>query len=237
MSIKSTSSHLGIKMPGFLGDSYDQVWFRVKNKLGQTSQGYRLFSMGWHGLGYRAVTIVDYSRRYIKLPKYGSAGHSNNYKSEQALTDYVFNACSTLDCLSFALYIVGQEISTGTSGSLTKQQLRSITKQSAAELYERLWPLEEVTKTLVEIRDDVALEMLFEIRDVLIHRGALPHTLHVGVSTGVKVTIPSNLKEIPDLWSSDFEIGTQTVEDWQSVVTSHLHRVVDRLMVFTPLDK
>jgi hypothetical protein len=184
------SSRLGISLPNCLGSDFDTTWDLAERGLGKGSRAFRLFSMGWHGVGYRAVTIEEYAARYSRLPGYGSAGHEGNFREDQALVDYLLNACSTIDCLVFAAFSIGSGLDAN-SFPTDKSGLRGINRRFVAERYEVSWSAERLSALLVDIRDSPGIKLLFDIRDVVTHRGGLPRTLYVGGEFGGRVTIPS----------------------------------------------
>ncbi len=228
------SAHLGIELPVSLGSTFDDVWNMVGNKVGRQSPAGRLFGMAWHGLGYRAMTTTTYAARYCVLPKYGSAGHDGNFREDQALVDYLFNACSSLDCVVFAAYSLGSALDPVKFPSDKASQLR-VSRRPVADSFEKSWPTENFTKVLTYIRDDSSIELLFALRDVAIHRGVFPRTLYVGGSLSGKTTIPTKVKELPDVWTSDLVIDAQSVSDWQRKLDELFEQTVKAVATFGPL--
>jgi hypothetical protein len=228
------SNKLGIILPTYLGGNFDLAWELVISKLGITTQVCKLFGMAWHGLGYRACTLEEYFNHYMSLPRYGSAGHDGNYREDQALVDYLFNACSGVDCAIFASYAIGAGLNPNNFESQKKNDLR-VERKSLIKKFEALWPSELLTDVLKDVRDQSSFQLLYEIRDVVTHRGTLPRTLYMGGSLNGKVTIPSNSKDLPDIWSSDLVLGKESVADWQGILQTFLQRVVNGVLRFKPL--
>ncbi len=231
-----TSSRLGISLPPYIGPRFDEVWDLAERGLGRDSQAFRLFSMGWHGVGYRAVTLGHYAHRHSRLPKYGSSGHEGNYLEDQALVDYLFNACSAVDCLVFAAFGVASGLAPDAFPS-NARKLVQVRLQMLAEEFENTWSGEELTALFKDLRDHSGIRFLYKVRDVVTHRGALPRTLtnYWGEESRTQVTIPSKIKEIPDLWTSDFPIDSTAVADWQKAIELTLARAVAGFQTFAPL--
>jgi hypothetical protein len=180
------------------------------------------------------VTIEEYAARYSRLPAYGSAGHEGNFREDQALVDYLLNACSTVDCLVFAAFSIGAGLDADCFSTDTSD-LRRINRWFVANRYEISWSTERLSALLVEIRDNPGFRLLFDIRDVVTHRGGLPRTLYVGGEFSGRVTIPSSIKEVPDMWSSDLVIGAPSVADWQRLLEDVLRRAASAILSFRPL--
>jgi hypothetical protein len=229
------SPWLGIQLSSCLGVEFDEAWDFVAAHLGKDSQACRLFIMGWHGLGYRVKTIEEYSARYGSLPPYGSNSHGGNFRADQALVDYLFNACSAVECLAFAAYGIASGLDPVHFPTDNASQLRAVSREKVADLYATSWRGQELTDVLEYVRDDAAMQDLFDIRDVVTHRGTLYRTHYVGGPLHGKVAIPSNVKDLPNVWTSDLVLGAEAVRNWQGTLERLFTRSVAGVLSFRPL--
>ena len=228
------SSRLGIELPICLGEDFDRAWEATAACLGKQSRAYRLFSVAWHGLGYRTVTTGEYANRYASQPPYGTAGHRGNFEEDQALVDYLFNACSALDCIVFAAYAIASGVEPSIFLSDKSTQLR-LDRKTVADKFLSKWAGEELTDVLSTVRNDPIFQLLYCIRDVATHRGTLPRTLYVGAVPVGTVTVPSNAKDLPDVWESDLCLGAASVNEWQGQLESLIERAVAGVLAFVDL--
>jgi hypothetical protein len=229
-----TSPHLGIMMPAFLGPEFDQAWDAVADALGLDNRAYKLFSLAWFGLGYRARTSVEYSARYVQLPPYGRAGQEGNFREDQALVDYLFCVCSGIDCIAYSMFAIGSGLDPNLFPTEKPGQLQLDRRQIGPRFVTR-WPNDALTEVADIIRTDKTVELLYAIRDVVTHRGTLPRTLAVGDEYGDKVTFPANVKDLPDLWTSDLQLGAAAVTGWQSAFEKVCRRTVSAVLAFQPI--
>ena len=225
------SRHLGITIPDCLAPDFDASWDLVQAKLGTVNTSSKLFSMAWHGVGWRTLTAEQYADRYCAIPRYGSASHEGNFREDQALVDFLFNACSAIDCLVFAAYSLATAINPSSFPLTTAAQLL-VSRKLVADRFEAAWPMDRLTNCLMIIRDDAAIRFLFAMRDVVTHRGVLPRTLSVGGTHHGGVTIPSKAKDLPDVWSSDFNIDCASVKDWRDRLRTIFHHAIPGVLSF-----
>ncbi|WP_221638166.1 hypothetical protein AAJV73_15480 [Cyanobium sp. BSA11S] len=212
--------------------AFDQAWDAVDARVSTTGSSPRLFGVAWHGFGYRVTTVTEYAQRYRMQQPYGCAGHDGNFRNDQALVDYLFNACSALDCLVIAAYAIASDLKPQEFPS-DSVQLRRVTRRVLATRFQTHWPGANLTEVLVKVYEDSKISRLFAIRDVVTHRGTLPRTLYAGGDRHGKVTVPSNVKDPPDVWESDLELGDASVADWQATLEPLFERAVVAVIGFT----
>jgi hypothetical protein len=229
------SRHIGIELPPFLGEPYDQAWDLVAWAAGRQTTAGRLFSLGWHGLGNRALTTVELFEHYRTLPRYGSAGHDGNHHSDQTLTNFLFNSCSSVDCLAFGLYGIGHHLDPSAFPATDAAELRRVERKSVGRLLTKHWPTEELAVRFAELNASASVDWLYTYRDVFTHRGTPPRHHFMGGANDGKTMIPENPKALPPDWVAQAEVDSAAIIPHYTALSGLIERVVDGALTLAPL--
>jgi hypothetical protein len=153
---------------------------------------------------------------------------------EQARVDYLFNACSTIDCLFFAAYGLASGLAPTTFPTDIETHLR-FDRSIALAGFVQTWPTHALTVSLQAIADSEDVRQVITMRDVSTHRGSPPRSFYLGGPMHRRVTTPSNPKAFPDLWVSDLDFGPSTFASWQTQVSALVGSAVEAVAGFEPL--
>lgn len=236
MGFDTTSRHLGILLPEWLGAGYDQAWDLVSQSLGADTRPGKIFSLGWRGLGHRGITSTRYAALLAALHAPGTKGHEGNHEEEEVRTNYLFNACSTVECLLFACYGIGSALAP-TIFLTEKSEHLGLKRHQIVGKFTQVWPAYPLTVSLQALLASDHIRQLFTMRDVATHRGSPPRSFHLGGPLHRQVTVPSNPKDLPDLWVSDQEIGAHAFGTWHAEMAHLVKASIDSVVGFEPLKK
>jgi len=187
------------------------IWAAFEHLPNPPAEYAVLASSAWNNVGYRTRSASEHRDIFCGL--FGSepaASHEERYEQSNHFFGFVTNAVAAAESLTFAAYVtyLGK-----TRKVLTDADLKA-----------------PRGKQLVTIRSDTSFTPLgdlledrlkdvgswWEMRDVLMHRGAPPRNHYVGGPKHLKSTLATNPKAVPGKWENDFEFNARSCDDFAS---------------------
>ena len=211
-------------MPDYFDvEQFDFAWTDARQRIGTDRDTFQLFNMAWHGVAQRALAADMYLARFAALPPYGyKSTYANNLEHDMVLVAYLQSICSAADCLAFAAFSLAATAHPSDFPSSKAEHLRSVSPPSVAKRFATHWPSEPLTAVIEGLSKEPSLRFIFDVRDVVTHRGVTPRTLYVGGERAGTVTVPTQPKDLPDAWTSDLEVSRATMQSWRETLSTHL---------------
>lgn len=180
-----------------------------------------LFRLGWNGLTYRYRSMIEYDNEFtISVKKFGnSPPHEERYKQGKALFGFFVNAVSVIECFFFSTYFMASILKPEEFPFSGSKELKSIYPKHVASNFTRYFPKYNLTNVMNKCISADTYKQICDMRDVLSHRGMLPHNFDVGGETDGMVTMPINPKASSNQWQFDFSVDEQTstlLRNWLS---------------------
>jgi hypothetical protein len=205
---KGLGVHLG---PLIAVERYDRVAEAIWRRFPAPAQGASEYavaaSIGWTGLGYRARGAGEHKEAFSQLFQLEPAApQEQRYQQDSHFFGFVTNAAAAAESLVFAVHA----LALGIGGQELTEQLLKRQRGEMVRTIQAVKQLEGLGRSL-QLSLDMALP-LFEMRDVLLHRGRLPRNHFVGGEFDSKMTLASNPKAVPEEWEDTFVFGAESCD-------------------------
>ena len=184
----------------------------------------RAFGQGWLGMAQRALGASKHYDAFAVAIKNGTnASHLESYEQDEHFFGFVTNATAAAENLIYAALALSYGLKGATP---TAKELR-VNRDDALKAVIRSSVLAEFGLQLEKQVDDEIARTLFEMRDVVLHRGRPPRNQYVGGPYSGKATVASNPKAPSEEWDNDFVFDVSCLDAW----ADWLRRTIDIGMV------
>jgi hypothetical protein len=209
------SVRLPVALPEFLEiDLFDKAWDLAQKWQATLPDAFCVFSIGWHGLAYRSRTFQECQDNFEMLweSKHIEHSHEGNFLQDQAFVNFLFNACSSIECWAYAVYGALSIYAPDMVPIAHAKELRQVNRSAVAKKCGEVPGINSLQQIAVELAcSSIAIE-LFDLRDTVAHRGTLPYTVYAGGDRYHPVTVPSNPKALPSEMVSDLPVSPDTTQ-------------------------
>ena len=219
--------------PDFPTAIYNQLHVYINKYMDTHKAQWFQFGMGWNGLAYRYRAAAEYDNEFtISIKQSGnSPPPEERYKQGTFLFGFFANAVSVIECFFFSAYFMASILKPNEFPFSESDELKNINPQYVASSFTQYFPkitlIHEMTKC---IRAD-KYKQIYDMRNVLSHRGMLPRKFYRGGERDGMTTMPINPKDTSNNWQYDFPVDEQTT-------ATYLHWLSDtlKLLVESSLD-
>lgn len=185
-------STIGLVMPSsFPSKLYEDVHARVTPKVQEQKEDWFRYAGAWNALAYRFLACTDHHRLFTdSLRRAGTAPpQPERYIQERELFSFFVAGDSTLDCLFYALFVIGKRLVPGEFSLVNKRnpgqdkpgKERPIYLTDVRKGFIAAFPGEPLTGMLTSMEDDDDYQKWKEIRNLLTHRVIPPRTIQIAV--------------------------------------------------------
>ncbi|MGJ7495571.1 hypothetical protein ACSFA8_10870 [Variovorax sp. RT4R15] len=219
--MQQISASLGVPLGALVDlELYDRVAALSWKALPDINHA-KLFGVGWTGLGYRARAAGDrWSAFQEAFPRPETS--ETHYMQEVTLFDFVANACAAVETIVFSSFIVARS---SLSADIADSELRAGQRQMV-DTVARTPATLSLGRFLSDERNHSAREKLFELRDVLLHRGRVPRYIWVSIGgpgdDDGRTTFPANPKSAPQLWRADWRFNAAALDPIATWLRDHI---------------
>lgn len=222
------SETLGLQVGPFVPlPEFDHV-LRFSGTWGRQGSAWaQLFSNAWMGLAYRARTCGEHAPLFAATFSHGQGGTEQRYWQDHHLFGFVASACAATENLIFAIYAVAQFLVDASASA-------EILGAHRGELLRRARSQPNCAAAAQRLQDAIADDTgrhLFELRDVLVHRGRLRlhHQVSLGRGGTAQITMAANPKEIPDNWIDTVVMNASLLHPFERWLTRALRESIGML--------
>ena len=210
MSVESKS--LGVCLGPFIPiEPYDKVaaaiWARFPSMSSNASPHAVAASVGWTGLGYRARSASEHKTAFSSLfDLEPAATPEQRYQQDNHFFGFVTNIAAAAESLVFSVHAVAL----GIDGQELTDQLLKRQRGAMVSAVCRVDQLKDLGSSLQKSLD--LATSLFDMRDMLLHRGRPPRNHFVGGEYDGKITLATNPKASPEKWTNRFVFDAGSCE-------------------------
>ena len=151
---------------------------------------------------------------------------------EKALFKFFTSGCSSIECFYFSSYCIGSIVDSNKFPIVSPNDLR-IYPQDVADAFGDRFPQDTLCTKLTEIIKADEFKKLYNYRNFLSHRGALPRQSHLGGNRDGLTFIPKNPSDLSDNWIHDFELNEATTRIPREWLENLLQNCIAELNAFT----
>ena len=226
--VTDISRMLGVSLGEMLSvPLYDCFGERVNKVIKLRREPWNLFTLGWTGFGYRSRAADEHYCAYRgTFPTGRNQSHEEHYQADQHWVDFVANCAAAAETMLFAISILANFAEPGTFPDDTESGLRRSREDIAKRIATAFpaTPLAEAVSVHFTAASDG--QALFEVRDVVLHRGRLPRLLSLGGSKHGQTAVPVNPKALPGDWLYDRVLDINSLAAWRSWFCSMAPQVI-----------
>jgi len=183
----------GLVIQDFPREKYESIHVILSGKYPERTE-YEHFSGAWNAISYRYKATIDYGNDFVKLLQlYGTTPQpEKRYLQEQALFNH-FNSCfSVFESMCYGFFAIGSIVSPELFPINDPADQRKISPETTKRTFQKVFPDEQITKTLIELIDDSDFENIRNIRNILTHRTAPGRKIYLNI--GEDETPPTEWK-------------------------------------------
>lgn len=210
--LESTSLgvHLGPLIPV---ERYDRVAAAIWRRFPEPAQGASEYavmaSIGWTSLGYRARGASEHKESFSQLFRLERvATPEQHYQQDSHFFGFLTNTAAATESLVFAVHV----LALGIEGQKLTDELLKPRREKMFEAIKTVKQLEELAE-LLRLSLGRA-KPLFDMRDVLLHRGRPSRNSFVGGPYDGKTTLANNPKAVPEKWENEFVFGAESCDSY-----------------------
>lgn len=153
---------------------FDRINQRVAAIPGRSDPIWEQFATAWNAVAYRFLAAARADARFINAIRRG-----DRVRQELDLFSFVSTACSSIECLSYAIHAVGAILSASDFPITTEPDRKSVHLESTARRLEARYPGDRLPALMARVRVDPEWRQLVDWRDIEIHRGTPSRQIHL----------------------------------------------------------
>ncbi|QQR77728.1 MAG: hypothetical protein IPJ67_01090 [Candidatus Moraniibacteriota bacterium] len=192
----------GLIIQSFPQEKYESIHLILSSRYAEKNE-YEHFSGAWNAIAYRYRGAIDYGSDFVKLIKlYGTAPQpEKRYLQEQALFNHFSSCFSVFESVCYGFFAIGSIINPEYFSISDKADQRKISPETTKKTFQKAFPDEQITKTLIELTADSEFENIRNTRNILIHRTAPGRKiyLHIGEDESLPTEWKLNNKPLNEL--------------------------------------
>jgi hypothetical protein len=227
---------VGFALPaGFDSVTYATLHQRFASfATGPQAQVWRVFAAAWNGIAYR-LRSADEQRRILgaSLRRSAAPPPDERYTQEQALFVFFGSAASALECFYLASYCAANLLDPTTFPIDKAGHLNKYAPEIAKE-FVHLRGTEAISVALSAHVASAWWTQLFDLRNVLTHRGSLPRLHFVSNVPGHDrpSAVPRNPKALSGAWQYEFAMTDVAIDSLYTEVEGALNALLRALLAF-----
>ncbi len=210
-------------------DLYDSICASITKRGQYHHRADSHFAYAWKAIAYRFRAMAECDEDFTdSFPKRLSLPieerFAERYRQEKAVFGFFANGISSIECFFYAAYCFACIVNPN-GFPLTDSQDLKFTPLSAYKKFATHLRGDGLTSEMECCLRDPKYREAREMRDVLMHRGALPRTVRLESGQPDLVAIPENPKDLSDDWRYKIELRadfTMTRRQWLSDTLAHL---------------
>ena len=217
---------------GFDATSYATVWRHAAliadpNDATKPSMQNAWFAFGsaWTGMVFRLRAARDFSDDFGSLVAISTAPPNDDlYLQERAIFGCIVSALSAVECFYMATHCLAAELAPQHFRLLEDKDLKGNIPQ-ITDRYVAWVPSDDFTRELMQVSGSSQLNLLTDLRNVLVHRGTLTRQHFLSNVRDVPSTIPSKPKLLHRNLRHDAPLSAETTSthvQWVSETCSRL---------------
>lgn len=192
----------GLIIQGFPQEKYESIHLILSSRYAEKNE-YEHFSGAWNAIAYRYRGAIDHGSDFVKLIKlYGTAPQpEKRYLQEQALFNHFSSCFSVFESVCYGFFAIGSIINPEYFSISDKADQRKISPETTKKTFQKAFPDEQITKTLIELTADSEFGNIRNTRNILIHRTAPGRKiyLHIGEDESLPTEWKLNNKPLNEL--------------------------------------
>ncbi|MCK5491166.1 MAG: hypothetical protein KAI67_04965 [Candidatus Pacebacteria bacterium] len=183
----------GLIIQNFPQVKYESIHFILSNKYAERKE-YEHFSGAWNAVSYRYKATIDHGEDFIKLLKlYGTAPQpEKRYLQEQTLFNHFSSCFSVFESMCYGFFAIGSIVSPEYFFINDSADQRKISPETTKKTYQKAFPNEQITETLIELIADSEFEKIRNTRNILTHRAAPGRKIYLNI--GEDESLPTEWK-------------------------------------------
>lgn len=183
----------GLVIQNFPQEKYESIHLILSCKYAERKE-YEHFSGAWNAIAYRYKATIDQGGDFVKLLKlYGTAPQpEKRYLQEQALFNHFSSCFSVFESMCYGFFAIGSIVSPEYFSINDPADQRKISPETTKRTFQKAFPDEQITKTLIELIDDSEFENIRNTRNILTHRTAPGRKIYLNI--GEDESLPTEWK-------------------------------------------
>ena len=192
----------GLVIQNFPQEKYESIHLILSSKYAEKKE-YEHFSGAWNAISYRYKATIDHGGDFIELLNlYGTAPQpKKRYLQEQALFNHFSSCFSVFESMCYGFFAIGSIVSPEYFSINDPADQRKISPETTKRTFQKAFPDEQITKTLIELIADSEFENIRNTRNILTHRTAPGRKiyLHIGEDESLPTEWKLNNKPLNEL--------------------------------------
>jgi len=219
--------------PNFPAEGHNKVHLHLNKYKDTHNVQWGLFGLGWNGLAYRYRAVTEYDKEFtISVKKFGNSPPSEErYNQGKALFGFFVNAVSVIECFSFATFCMASILKPEEFPLSKSKELKFYPKDVASKFAD-YFPTDNLTGKMNKCLNADTYKQMYDIRNVLTHRGMLPRKFYRGGDRNGMATMPINPEAPSNQWQFDFPVDEQTTKKFREWLSDTLKELVESSVDF-----
>jgi hypothetical protein len=172
----------GLIIQNFPQKEYEAIHSILSSKYAERKE-YEHFAGAWNAVAYRYKATVDHGQDFIELLKlHGTAPQpEKRYLQEKALFDHFSSCFSVFESTCYSFFAIGSIISPEYFAINDSTDQRKISPETTKKTFQKVFPDEQITKTLIESISDPEFENIRNTRNILTHRTSPGRKIYLNI--------------------------------------------------------